>query len=136
MLKLLKNKKAEGYIDIAVTVLVIVFLLVFSVGIFSKIAVKQDLTHMCHELVEAATASGRIGPEVEERFEQLCAEAGFVPNVSFSAVYFDSSSGKVQLGDVITCTLTYSTELMGFGGFSLPFDVEVTESGLSRIYWK
>ena len=53
MLEKLQNKKAEGYIDVAVAVLVIVFLLVFSVGIFSKIAVKQDLSHMCHELVRS-----------------------------------------------------------------------------------
>lgn len=51
MFKKLQNKKAEGYIDVAVAVLVIVFLLVFSVGIFSKIAVKQDLSHMCSELL-------------------------------------------------------------------------------------
>ena len=136
MFKKLQNKKAEGYIDVAVAVLVIVFLLVFSVGIFSKIAVKQDLSHMCSELVEVATKSGRIGPEVQARYEQLCEEAGIRPTMTFTATYFDSSSGKVQLGDVITCKLTYSTELVGFGGFSLPFDVEVSESGLSRIYWK
>ncbi len=136
MFKKLQNKKAEGYIDVAVAVLVIVFLLVFSVGIFSKIAVKQDLSHMCSELVEVATTSGRIGPEVQARYEQLCEEAGIRPTMTFTATYFDSSSGKVQLGDVITCKLTYSTELIGFGGFSLPFDVEVSESGLSRIYWK
>ena len=130
MLGKLQNKRAEGYIDVAVAVLVIVFLLVFSVGIFSKIAVKQDLSHMCHELVEVATTSGRIGPEVQARYEQLCKEAGIRPTMTFTATYFDSSSGKVQLGDVITCKLTYSTELIGFGGFSLPFDVEVTESGL------
>lgn len=91
---------------------------------------------MCSELVEVATTSGRVGPEVQARYEQLCEEAGIRPTMTFTATYFDSSSGKVQLGDVITCKLTYSTELIGFGGFSLPFDVEVSESGLSRIYWK
>lgn len=82
MLEKLQNKKAEGYIDVAVAVLVIVFLLVFSVGIFSKIAVKQDLSHMCSELVEVATTSGRIGPEVQARYEQLCKEAGIRPTIS------------------------------------------------------
>lgn len=136
MRKALKNKRAEGYIDVAVAVLVIVFLLIFSVGIFSKIAVKQDLNHMCSELVEVATTSGRIGPEVQERYRQLCEEAGIEPTMTFTATYYEASSGKVQLGDVITCKLTYSTKLIGFGGFSLPFHVVVTESGLSRVYWK
>lgn len=50
--------------------------------------------------------------------------------------YFDYATGKVQLGDVISVTLTTEMILPGFGGFELPFDVSVTQSGLSRMYWK
>ena len=49
---------------------------------------------------------------------------------------FDYATGKVQLGDVISVTLTTEMILPGFGGFELPFDVSVTQSGLSRMYWK
>ena len=136
MLKTLKNKKAEGYIDVAVAVLVIAFVLILMISIWSMITLKQDMTYMARELVEAATVSGRIGPEVEERFAELCAEAGFTPTVEFSAAYFDYATGKVQLGDVISVTLTTEMVLPGFGGFELPFDVSVTQSGLSRMYWK
>lgn len=136
MLKTLKNKKAEGYIDVAVAVLVIAFVLILIISIWSMITLKQDMTYMARELVEAATVSGRIGPEVEARFAELCAESGFTPTVSFSATYFDPITGKVQLGEVISVTLTTEMILPGFGGFELPFDVSVTQSGLSRVYWK
>lgn len=136
MLKTLKNKKAEGYIDVAVAVLVIAFVLILMISIWSMITLKQDMTYMARELVEAATVSGRIGPEVEARFAELCAESGFTPTVSFSATYFDPITGKVQLGEVISVTLTTEMILPGFGGFELPFDVSVTQSGLSRVYWK
>lgn len=136
MLKTLKNKKAEGYIDVAVAVLVIAFVLILMISIWSMITLKQDMTYMARELVEAATVSGRIGPEVEARFAELCAESGFTPTVSFSAMYFDPITGKVQLGEVISVTLTTEMILPGFGGFELPFDVSVTQSGLSRVYWK
>ena len=136
MLKTLKNKKAEGYIDGAVAVLVIAFVLILMISIWSMITLKQDMTYMARELVEAATVSGRIGPEVEARFAELCAESGFTPTVSFSATYFDPITGKVQLGEVISVTLTTEMILPGFGGFELPFDVSVTQSGLSRVYWK
>ena len=36
----------------------------------------------------------------------------------------------------VTVTLTTEMILPGFGGFELPFDVSVTKSGLSRMYWK
>lgn len=136
MLKTLKNKKAEGYIDVAVAVLVIAFVLILMISIWSMVTLKQDMTYMARELVEAATVSGRIGPEVEARFAELCAESGFTPTVSFSATYFDPITGKVQLGEVISVTLTTEMILPGFGGFELPFDVSVTQSGLSRVYWK
>jgi hypothetical protein len=135
-MRCLKNKRAEGYIDVAVTVLVIALVIALIFSIWSMVTLKQDMTYIAGELLEAATVSGRIGPEVEARFAELCAEAGFTPTVRYSATYFDATSGKIQLGDVITVTLTTEMVLPGFGGFELPFDVSVTKSGLSKIYWK
>lgn len=135
-MRCLKNKRAEGYIDVAVTVLVIALVIALIFSIWSMVTLKQDMTYIAGELLEAATVSGRIGPEVEARFAELCTEAGFTPTVQYSATYFDASSGKVQLGDVITVTLTTEMVLPGFGGFELPFDVSVTKSGLSKMYWK
>ena len=135
-MKFLKNRKAEGYIDIAVAVLVVAFVLIFTVSIWSMVTLKQDMRYMCNELIETATATGRIGPEVQARYVELCAEAGITPEVSFDAVYYDSSTGKVQLGEIISCTLKHRLTLPGFGGYTFPFDVEITQSGLSRIYWK
>ena len=135
MLKTLKSKKAEGYIDVAVAVLVIAFVIALVFSIWSMVTLKQDMAYMCSELLEVVTVTGQIGPEAEARFDELCAEVGFT-TVQYSASYFDPATGKVQLGDVITVTLTTAMILPGFGGFELPFDVSVTKSGLSRMYWK
>ena len=136
MLKTLKSKKAEGYIDVAVAVLVIAFVIALVFSIWSMVTLKQDMAYMCSELLEVVTVTGQIGPEAEARFTELCAEVGFTPTVQYSASYFDPATGMVQLGDVITVTLTTEMILPGFGGFELPFDVSVTKSGLSRMYWK
>ena len=48
MLKTLKNKKAEGYIDVAVAVLVIALVLVLIISIWSMVTLKQDMTYMCN----------------------------------------------------------------------------------------
>jgi len=135
-MKTFKNKKAEGYIDVAVAVLVIAFVLIFAVSIFSMITLKQDLSYMCEELVEAATASGCVGDAVSQRYNELCDEIGITPDVLFQAVYYDDITGKVQLGDTISCTLTYRLTLPGFGGYQFPVNATATKSGLSRIYWK
>ena len=135
-MKQLKKKNAEGYIDVAVTVLVVSFLLILMVSVFGAVSQKQDLKYMCSELVEMATTTGKIGDEVQERYEALCEETGMNPTVSFSTVYFDGDSGKVQLGEVISCTLTVESSLPGFGGELFAFTMTATESGLSKIYWK
>lgn len=136
MIKTLKNKKAEGYIDVAIAVLVTALALILAVSIWSMVTRKQDMNYMCSELLDVATVTGKVGDEVRVRYEELCIESGFRPDVDFSATYFDSATGTVQLGDSITCTLSYEMTLPGFGDFSLPFRVSVTKSGLSRVYWK
>lgn len=136
MIKALKNRKAEGYIDVAIAVLVIVFLLVLALSVFKLVTLKQDMKYMCEELVKTATLNGKVGEEVDERFEELCAETGVRPRLTITATYFNASTKTVQLGDTITVKLTYETSLVGFGDFELPFEVSVSSSGLSRIYWK
>ena len=136
MIKALKNRKAEGYIDVAIAVLVIVFLLVLALSVFKLVTLKQDMKYMCEELVKTATQNGKVGEEVDERFEELCAETGVRPRLTITATYFNATTKTVQLGDTITVKLTYETSLAGFGDFELPFEVSVSSSGLSRIYWK
>lgn len=136
MIRKFQNKKGEGYIDIAVEILVIAFVLLFTVSIASVVNLHQDLRYMCGELLDAATEAGRIGPETDARYEELCREAGITPDIEYIASYFNESEGTVQLGDSISCTLSYQMSLPGFGGFELPFSVTVTMSGLSERYWK
>lgn len=132
----LKNNKGEGYVEVAVAVLVIAFVLLLTISIFSMITLKQDLKYMCRELVEVATVTGGVTDAVYQRYDELSKETGLNPTVYYSAVYFDRATGKVQLGDAISCTLTADFTLPGFGGYTFPFSVEATESGLSRVYWK
>ena len=136
MIKALKNRKAEGYIDVAIAVLVIVFLLVLALSVFKLVTLKQDMKYMCEELVKTATLNGKVGDEVDVRFGELCAETGLSRKISITATYFNATTKTVQLGDTITVKLTYETSLAGFGDFELPFEVSVSSSGLSRIYWK
>ncbi len=134
-MKCLKNRRGEGYIDVAVAVLVIAFVLIFIISVWSMMTVKQDMRAMCNELVEIASVTGRVGTEVYARYAELCTELGYTPTLTVETTYFDST-GKVQLGEIITITLTTEMTLPGFGDFELPFEVSVSESGLSRMYWK
>ena len=130
------NKRAEGYVDVAVAVLVISFLLILLVSVFGVIHQKQTLNQMAEQIVEIASINGCVDNEVMERYEQLCEQTGLTPTMTFEATYFDEDTGKVQLGDVISCTLTMETSLIGFGGELFPIDMTVTASGVSQVYWR
>ena len=130
------NKRAEGYVDVAVAVLVISFLLILLVSVFGVMHQKQTLNQMCEQIVEIASINGCVDDEVMERYEQLCEQTGLTPAMTFEATYFDEDTGKVQLGDVISCTLTMETSLIGFGGELFPIDMTVTASGVSQVYWR
>ena len=128
MKRIMKSTRGEGYIDLAVAVLVLVFVLVIAISLWSAITLKQDMRYMCEELIATATSTGKVGEEVEQRFAELCEETGIT--------YYNATKKQVQLGEIITCTLTHEITLQGFGTFTLPFSVTVTQSGLSRVYWK
>ena len=130
------NKKGEGYVDVAVAVLVISFLLILLVSVFGVIHQKQTLNQMCEQIVEIASINGCVDNDVMERYEQLCEQMGLTPTMTFEATYFDEDTGKVQLGDVISCTLTMETSLIGFGGELFPIDMTVNASGVSQVYWR
>ncbi len=135
-MKIINNRKGSGYIELVIAVLVIVFLLVLAVSVWSAAMLKQEMRYICQELIDTATISGRIGSEVDARFNELCAEAGFTPEITWEASYYDATTKRIQLGDTIQCTLSHEITLQGFGSFTLPFPVTVTKSGLSRVYWK
>ncbi len=135
-MKGLRTKRAEGYVDVAVAVLVVSFLLVLLVSVFGLVSKKQDLRYMASELIDAATVSGSVGQEVQKRYAQLCEETGLHPSVNWTAAYYDAATGKVQLGDVISVSLETETSILGFGGGLFPVKLTATASGLSEIYWK
>ena len=94
------------------------------------------MRYLCEELIATATSTGKVGEEVEQRFAELCEETGITPTVTWNTTYYNATGKQVQLGEIITCTLTHEITLQGFGTFTLPFSITVTQSGLSRVYWQ
>lgn len=137
MKKILQNTRAEGYIDTVVCVIAAMLVIVLALNVFSFLTLKQDMDYFAKEIIDTATVYGRTSGEVYQRYRELCAELGFQPSVSFSGTeYYNSSTGKVQLGDTIMIRITYRTYIKGFGAFRIPVTLTAGHSGLSQKYWK
>ena len=136
MFRIIQNKKAEGYIDVCVGVVVFTMVLVIAINIFSFITLKVEMDHIAEELIEAATYSGSF----DDRFDNCCdnLQGDYLAfDVSYGAdAYFNATYERVQLGDRMWVTVSVRTYVRGLGVFKIPVTVSVTRSGLSEKYWK
>lgn len=134
MRKLLRSKRAEGYIDVAVTIMLVAFVLVFAVNMVSLVALNQNVKTIADQLVEYAAQQGTTS--ISAYASELREKTGIQFSYSFSESVLFDSSGKVQLGDKIVCKVTYDVGFLGFGEATHAVTINASSSGISRVYWK
>lgn len=129
--ELLREKTAEGYIDVCVLVLCAMLMLGLAVKVLPVYVAKNQLDVFAAELCREAEMAGRVGSETSRREEVLREKTGLAPVVSWS------ESGRFQLNDNITVTLTLRRNIGLFGGFgSFPVILRASASGKGEVYWK
>ena len=129
--KILKNRRGEGYIDVAVLVLCVMLVIAVAVSVLPVFVTKNKLDTYAAELCREAEIAGRVGSETTLRAQVLTEKTGLNPNISWS------KSGKIQLNQDVTVTVTVQTDLGLFGGFgSFPVTLKAQASGKSEVYWK
>ena len=134
MRKLIMNKKGEGYVDVAVTILIVSFVLIFSVNMVSLVALNQNIKTAADRIAEYASQQGTTA--VDGYVAELSDKLGIPFDCSFDGSTLYDASGKVQLGDEIRCTLTYRVNILGFGEVAHGVNITASATGISRVYWK
>lgn len=134
-MKKLFNKRAEGYIDTAVSVLALTLVFLIALSFFSVLIQKTYLDMFADSLLETACRSGRVGEEVTARYNELAQLTGISPTCSFDCTCI-SGTDKVQLGNEISVTVSLESSLSGLFGGIFPIDLTSKGSGLSNVYWK
>jgi hypothetical protein len=131
VLKRLRSRRGEGYIDIAVLVLCAMLVIAFAVKLFPVYIEKNQLDSFATELCREAEISGRVGTETDARARELEEQTGLHPSVDWS------KTGKIPLDQEFTVTVSAQANIGLFGGFgSFPINLEGKANGKSEIYWK
>ena len=131
MLKILRSKQGEGYIDVAVLVLCAMLVIALAVRVFPAYIIKQQVDTFATELMREAEIAGRVGTETTNRELLLREKTGITPTVTWS------KSGRIQLNEEITVRVTFDTNIGLFGGFgSFPVTLRADAAGKSEVYWK
>lgn len=129
--KIIKDRRGEGYIDVAVIVFCVMLVIALGVRIFPVFITKIQLDNFADELVREAEISGRVGSETTTRQSVLEEKTGLQP------VVYWSSSGNIQLNEEVTVTLVMQKDLGLFGRLgSFPVTIRARASGKSEVYWK
>ena len=132
MRNVLREKRGEGYIDIAVGILCLMLVIALAVSLFPVFMVKQQLNRFADEIVRQAEIVGSTS--VNRRIEELREETGLDPEISWDCDYFEGS--KVQLNGDIAVTLTCRINLGFFQFGSFPVEIRARASGTSEVYYK
>ena len=132
MRNVLREKRGEGYIDIAVGILCLMLVIALAVSLFPVFMVKQQLNRFADEIVRQAEIVGSTS--VNRRIEELREETGLDPEISWDCDYFEGS--KVQLNGDIGVTLTCRINLGFFQFGSFPVEIRARASGKSEVYYK
>lgn len=131
MLKKLKSRRGEGYIDVAVLVLCAMLVIALAVKVFPVYIAKNQLDTFATELCREAEISGMVGSETTQRAQVLKEKTGLDPAVTWS------KTGKIQLDQEFTVTVSIQKNIGLFGGFgSFPITLRAQATGKSEVYWK
>ena len=129
--RIIKGRRAEGDVDVAVLVLSLFLVLALSLRVLPVFIAKQQLDTFATELMREAEVSGRIGAETDRRAAVLRERTGIAPQISWS------HSGRIQLNQEVTVTLTLQKDIGLFGDFgSFPVTLRSQATGKSEVYWK
>lgn len=131
MLRLLRSRRGEGYIDVAVLVLCVILVIDMAISVLPAFVTKNKLDTFATELCREAEIAGRVGSETNLRAQVLTEKTGLNPDILWS------KTGKIQLNEEFTVTLTTQADIGLFGGFgSFPIMLKSQASGRSEVYWK
>ena len=131
MLKRLRSRRAEGYIDVAMLVLIAMLVIAFAVRLFPVYIEKNQLDSFATELCREVEITGRVGSETDARARELEEQTGLSPSVSWSR------TGDIPLDQEFTVTVSEQVNIGLFGGFgSFPIMLKGQATGKSEVYWK
>ena len=133
MLKnLLKSRRGEGYIDVAIGILCLLLVVAFAVQLFPVFATKQQLDIFATEIVREAEIKGSTN--VDSRIAHMREQTGLDPDIRWDCDYY--SGKKVQLNGDIEVRLTDTVDIGFFIFGPFPIEIQAKATGKSEVYYK
>ena len=138
--KFIRDQTAEGYIDVAITMLIIFVLMASLLALFPIFTAQQSLNQTAQYTVRTVELYGKAD---DETLESVTADSGFLApdNVEVEAEWQDAAAKTIQLKNAFTVTLTKAVPIIILRpalGEPVVINVQITATarGISEVYWK
>ena len=132
ILKLIKSRRGEGYIDIAVGIFCLMLVIAFAVRLLPVFTAKQQLDLFAAEIVREAEITG--SSNVSNRISTMQTQTGLDPDIDWDCDYLEGH--KVQLNGEIAVELTDTVNIGFFIFGSWPVEIRAKATGRSEVYYK
>ncbi|MFI3254546.1 MAG: DUF4320 family protein [Eubacteriales bacterium] len=131
MKKIFTSNDGQSYIDLVILVFVTILIVAFAMQLFEVYMTKQKVDTFATELMRVAEITGQVGSDTSAKAEALKSNLGISPTISWS------QSGRFQLNQEVTVTVTLQKNLGLFGDFgSFPVTLKGVASGKGEVYWR
>jgi Flp pilus assembly protein TadG len=137
--RLIYDQKGDGYLDLAVVILIIFLLLASLLGLFPVLTAQQSLQNTARQIAREVEITGQAGPELDLYISQLPSIAA--DEMIIETVWADPSKKTIQLKTPFTVILRKSIPLTVLKpSFTEPLVIRIQITaqahGISEVYHK
>lgn len=138
-LSFIHDQSGEGYVDIAIIILIIFILMASLLAVFPILSAQQSLNSTVRQIVRTVEITGNAGTEVDMLLAQLTSAKP--DNLAWQTVWKDAANKSIQLKTPFTLTATKVVPLVvlrpSFGNpLVIEIEITATASGISEVYFK
>lgn len=137
--RLHNDQSGEGYVDIAIIILIVFVLMASLLAVFPILTAQQSLNNTVRQIVRTVEITGNAGSEVDFLLNQLTSVKP--DNLTWQTSWKDAAIKTIQLKTVFTVTATKKVPLVvakpSFGDpLVIEIEISATASGISEVYFK
>lgn len=134
-----KDQSGEGYVDIAIIILIVFILMASLLAVFPILSAQQSLNNTVRQIVRTVEITGNAGTEVDTLMTQLTSAKP--DRLIWQTIWKDAANKTIQLKTPFAVTATKVVPLVVLKpSFGEPLVIEVeisaTASGISEVYFK
>lgn len=138
--KFIRDQTAEGYIDVAITMLILFTLMASLMALFPIFTAQQSLNQTAKYIARTVELYGKADDETLQTVTEN--ENFLIPDsVEIDVEWYDAAAKTIQLKTPFTITVTKTVSIVILRpalGEPLTIDVQITASarGISEVYFK